>query len=73
MGENADDIEEICSTGSYNYNDYERFGHSITTFDINKDGLEDLIIGSPTAGTIDATYHGCLSVFTKNPNLRGHP
>ena len=69
MGENAEDIEDICSTGNY---DYERFGHSITTFDVNNDGVQDLIIGAPTAGTTDATYHGCLSAFTKNLNFRGH-
>ena len=69
LGENAEDIEDICSTGNY---DYERFGHSITTFDVNNDGLQDLIIGAPTAGTTDATYHGCLSAFTKNLNFRGH-
>ena len=54
--------QKICSDGKFNY---ERFGHSITSLDFNGDGLKDLVIGSPRAGTEDLTYHGCVDYFSR--------
>ena len=54
--------QKLCSDGKFNY---ERFGHSITSLDFNEDGLKDLVIGSPRAGTQDLTYHGCVDYFAR--------
>ena len=34
--------------------------------DFNNDGMKDIVIGSPTAGTTDLGYRGCLTYLSGN-------
>lgn len=56
---------KLCSSGQFVY---ERFGQSISTVDINKDGIKDIIVGSPSAGTDSTEYHGLVHVFQGEMN-----
>jgi len=62
------DFPKICAEEN---NHYGRFGHSIATSKLSgaTDGLDFIIIGSPTSGTKTKQYNGCVSYYVINENF----
>ena len=59
-------------------NEYSRFGSSMTTLDINHDGLDDLVVSSPMYGPSNPTdlldyypklYYGKVEIFLGRPKV----
>lgn len=43
--------------------EYTRFGYAITTVDLNRDGLDDLVVSGPTTDAQNLHYRGTLYVY----------
>ena len=65
LGSGVEDVELVASAKLEGQEAFGRFGSGLAVVDLNRDGLLDVAVGSPSFGQ---TYSGAVGVFFNFPN-----
>ena len=62
------DVESVADVRLEGQEAFGRFGSGLAVVDLNRDGLLDVAVGSPSIGTAHLEYTGRVSVFFNSPS-----